>query len=372
MISAPPWFRACRRRVGSCRLIGSLTPFLLVASTLAQSAPAENERTYAERLGWAPGDRVAIVHVDDAGMSHDSNLGAVRSIVDGVANSVSVMMPCPWVPEFVAMLREHPEIDAGLHLTLTSEWDGYRWGPLVGRDRAPGLVDDEGCLWGTVQEVVANASPDEVEAEIRAQIRRARDMGFEPTHLDSHMGTLFATPEFVERYVKVGIETGIPVMVPGGHNTLLRRQYRDEEIERLRRLGRWHGQEIPVPDRVQRAGEIGRVVWQGGLPVLDDLHNTSYGWRLQEGVEPTDEALRELKVERYSEAFRELRPGVTMIILHATDSGPRFDAISSSGPTRRGDMLAMLDPRLAQVIEEEGIVLTTWRELKERRDSVAD
>lgn len=344
----------------------------LAVTAAAISQSSGNETTYAERLGWSKGDRVAILHVDDAGMSHDSNLGAIGSIVDGVANSLSVMMPCSWVPELVSMLKQHPEIDAGLHLTLTSEWEHYRWGPLVGRDNAPGLVDSQGCLWRSVEQVVANATADEVESEIRAQIRRARDMGFEPTHLDSHMGTLFATPEYIERYVKVGIETGIPVMVPGGHNTALKKQYRDDEIDRLKRRGRWHGQEIPVPERVLRSAEIGKIVWQGGLPVLDDLHNTSYGWRLADGVEPTDDNLRELKVERYSQALRELEPGVTMIIMHSTDSGPRFDAISSSGATRRGDYLAMIDPRLEKVIAEEGILLATWRELKERRDRVGN
>ena len=339
-------------------------PALAVAPLVAE------EPTYAERLGWSEGDRVAILHVDDAGMSHDSNVGAIDALVSGVANSVSVMMPCSWVPEFVSFLDQHPEVDAGLHLTLTSEWEHYRWGPLVGKDLAPGLVDSQGCLWRSVEQVVGHATADEVEAEIRAQIRRAREMGFEPTHLDSHMGTLFATPELIERYVRVGVEVGIPVMVPGGHNTALKKQYRDEAIERLKRRGEWRGQEIPPSPNVIAATEIGRRVWLGGLPVLDDLHNTSYGWRLPEGVEASDHNLREMKVERYSQALRELEPGVTMIIMHCTDSGPRFDAISGSGNTRKGDLLAMLDPRLAKVIEEEGIILTTWRELKERRDRV--
>ena len=113
--------------------------------------------------------------------------------------------------------------------------------------------------------MVQHATPDEVEAEIRAQIRRARELGFEPTHLDSHMGTLFATPELLERYIKVGVEEGIPVMFPGGHRTALRAQYMAEQGS--------------VPERFTQAGDIGKQIWDAGLPVLDDLHNTSYGWR---------------------------------------------------------------------------------------------
>jgi predicted glycoside hydrolase/deacetylase ChbG (UPF0249 family) len=329
--------------------------------------------TYAERLGWKAGDRVVIIHVDDAAMSHDSNVGALRSVREGVASSISVMMPCPWVPEFVAELKKTPTIDAGLHLTLTAEWDVYCWGPLTGKPEAPGLVDPRGCLWRDVASVVGHATPDEVEAEIRAQIRRARELGFEPTHLDSHMGTLFATPELLERYIEVGAEEGIPVMFPGGHRTALRAQYMAEQGS--------------VPERFTQAGDISKRIWDLGLPVLDDLHNTSYGWRpdagdqtlahpaaevaakkaASSGTEAGREAWREMKVARYTDALRTMPPGLTMIILHATETSAIFPHISDSGPTRQGDMDAMLDPRLRQVIGDEKIIVTTWREVMERR-----
>jgi hypothetical protein len=159
-------------------------------------------------------------------------------------------------------------------------------------------------------------------------------------------------------------------MIPGGHNTALRKQYHDDAREELERRGEWRGQELPEPPELARAPEIGKLVWSGGLPVLDDLHNTSYGWRPPGGGPASDDALRQLKVERYAQAVRELQPGVTMIILHATDAGEAFDRISTSGATRRGDMLAMIAPELRKVIEEEGVILTTWRELGQRRAAV--
>jgi predicted glycoside hydrolase/deacetylase ChbG (UPF0249 family) len=354
----------------AARRLGALVLLAAIASvTPGQSA----EPTYAERLGWKAGDRVVIIHVDDAAMSHESNVGALRSMREGVASSMSVMMPCPWVPELVAELKKTPALDAGLHLTLTAEWDVYCWGPLTGRPETPGLVDPRGCLWPDVASVVKHATPDEVEAEIRAQIRRARELGFEPTHLDSHMGTLFATPELLERYIEVGVEERIPVMYPGGHRTALRAQYMAEQGS--------------VPERFTQAGDIGKRIWEAGLPVLDDLHNMSYGWRpdagettlahpaaeaaahaaKRGGTEATREAWREMKVERYSQALRELEPGLTMVILHATETSPTFPFITDSGPTRQGDLDAMLDPRLEQVIADEKILQTTWREVMERR-----
>jgi chitin disaccharide deacetylase len=77
-----------------------------------------------------------------------------------------------------------------------------------------------------------------------------------------------------------------------------------------------------------------------------------------------------MKTERYIEDLRDLKPGVTMVIMHCTDTSEHFDKISASGDSRKGDLLAMIDPEFKKFIEEEGFILTTWRELKERRDRV--
>src|SRR6185436_13081371 len=146
---------------------------------------------------------VVILHVDDVGMSHPSNRGAIRATEEGVATSFATMMPCPWVPEIARYLKAHPNADNGLHLTLTAEWQLYRWGPVAGKAAVPGLVDGEGCLWHSVQEVAAHASADEVERELRAQLDRAKTLGIPITHLDSHMGTLFARPDYFERFARV-------------------------------------------------------------------------------------------------------------------------------------------------------------------------
>lgn len=137
--------------------------------------------------------------MDDGGMSYDSNAGIETVLERSAARSLSVMMPCPWVPEIVRYIVAHGGADAGLHLTLTSEWRDYRWAPLAGMGVVPGLVDKEGAFWNSVASVVNHATPEEVDRQIRAQLDRAERMGFHPTHLDSHMGTLFATPAFLER-----------------------------------------------------------------------------------------------------------------------------------------------------------------------------
>ncbi|HEX8038847.1 MAG TPA: polysaccharide deacetylase family protein [Chryseosolibacter sp.] len=328
-----------------------LRRLLIILLTFASLRGNCQDPTYAERLGFPKGSRVLILHVDDVGMSWDSNQGAIQATEKGVATSMSVMMPCPWVPGFVHYLKEHPQTDAGLHLTLTSEWKDYRWPPLSGRPAVPGLVDEEGALWHSVADVVKHASADEVEAEIRAQLKRARDMGFEPTHLDSHMGTLFATPQFLERYVKVGIENKIPVMFPGGHDTMIGKS-RDV-----------------TPEIMKQLQATGKMIWDAGLPVLDDLHNVSYDFGYPDNA--TDEQLQRIASSRYMETIREVKPGLTMVIMHCTAPGDEFRFISGSGTVRKADLLAMMDPSFRKFLKEEKIILTTWREVMRRRQSVS-
>ena len=243
------------------------------------------EPTFAERLGWKPDQVVVVLHVDDAGMHHSSNRGVAESLEKGVATSFAIMMPCPWVPEIAKYVAEHPGVDSGLHLTLTSEWEPYRWGPLAGRSVVPGLTDPQGCLWRSVAQVVPRANADEVERELRAQLGRAESMGIPVTHLDSHMGTLFARPDYFERFMKLGVEKRIPILAVGGHSRHARRE-NGESMDRLKAL---------VPR-----------IWNAGLPVLDDLHTGSYGWPPAE------------KTARLVELLESLEPGVTEILFHAS------------------------------------------------------
>ena len=296
------------------------------------------EPTFAERLGWKSSDVVVILHVDDVGMSHASNLGAIQALEKGVANSWAIMMPCSWVPEIAEYLVHHPDVDSGVHLTMNSEWKPYRWGPVAGKNAVPGLTDPQGCLWQSSVQVAQKATADEVEREIRAQVDRAEGLGIPITHIDSHMGTLFARADFFERYARVGMEKGIPILAVGGHMT----HTRIENGEAVTKLKPW----------IKR-------IWNAGLPVLDDLHTGTYGWPPAE------------KTARLIELLRSLKPGVTEIHFHASQPTDEFPLITGSSESRRADLNALTDPNVRRTLQEKGILLTTWRELKERRRKAA-
>lgn len=307
----------------------------ILALLLLAAALSAKAQTFAERLGFPKGTIAVILHVDDVGMSHSSNLGAIQAIENGVASSFAIMMPCPWVPEIARWLKKNTNVDSGLHLTLTSEWQIYRWGPLAGRNAVPGLVDEEGCMWRSVPQVATRAKPDEIETEIREQITRAERLGIPITHLDSHMGTLFARPDYFERFMKVGIEKQIPILAVGGHMTYVSRN-EPEESKGLRKL---------VPK-----------IWNAGLPVIDDLHT---GWS---GLDTPS---------KLHAVLNELKPGVTEILFHASLPTEDFPLITGSSANRKADLEALTSPETRDILKRRGIVVTTWRELMERRRNAA-
>jgi predicted glycoside hydrolase/deacetylase ChbG (UPF0249 family) len=309
----------------------SLSIVLLLAAGFAGA----EEPTYAERLGWPKGSRVLMIHADDLGMSHASNLACIATFEAGTVTSGSVMMPCSWTPGLLPWIKKNPEACVGVHLTLTAEWDDYRWSPVAGREAVPGLVDAQGFMHDNVAAVVANATADEVETEIRAQIALAEKMGFSISHIDSHMGTLYASQPFFERYLKVAVEKQIPLLIAGGHLTIARVGEGEALVAALQQV---------VP-----------LVWNAGLPVLDDIDTRSYSW---DGLEKTDE---------FIQAVRDLKPGVTWLNVHPTLPTEEGKAITANREKLFGDYLALIDPALKKAIEDEGVILTSWRELMARR-----
>lgn len=309
---------------------------ILAAGLFPHSATAEP--TFGERLGWKADDRILILHNDDVGMSHESNVGTIEGFEAGLMNSSSTMMPCSWVLEWRDYLLAHPEIDNGLHLTLTSEWKHYRWRPVAGASVVPGLVDEEGYMHRRVMQTITNATADEVETEIRAQIALAEKMGMPITHLDSHMGTLFYSKPFFERYIKVGIEKQIPIMIPSGRGEA------KTDAEKM------------LQPQIRAAA---KAVWDGGLPVLDYLFTST--------AETGD---AKVMTEALKQRIRDLEPGITQIILHGTRPGCNFHAISGSGEKRNAELEMVLSDEVKQLIKDEGIIMTTYRELMERRQKV--
>jgi chitin disaccharide deacetylase len=186
--------------------LSSLASLLLAATVNAQT------RTIAERLGHPRDAKLLILHADDLGVAHSENAASFAALDSGGVNSASIMMTTPWVTETAEYMKAKPNADLGLHLVMTSEWDTYRWGGVAPNDKTQSLHDPDGTMPRQVRTVATRAKIDEVERELRAQIDRAYAIGLKPTHVDSHMGALFSTPELFATYVKVARSYKLPYL----------------------------------------------------------------------------------------------------------------------------------------------------------------
>jgi len=273
-----------------------------------------------------------IIHADDFGMSHSVNRATIEMLDNNWVSSASIMMPCPWVPEAAAYARGNPTKDIGLHLTLNSEWKTLRWGPLASRDRVPGLLDAEGYLWPAVQQVATRASAQEIEAELRAQIEAARRLGIRFTHLDTHMGTLYARPDYFDVFETLGRECKVPIL----------RVKPSPEAEA----------QAPLPMRKYLLDNEARFQSEGVFR-LDSLLTDP-----ARGTKTLDE-----RRAAYHAALRGLKPGVHMIILHPGRLDPELSAATNSAPQRDADYLIFKDPATVKLIADLGIQLTGWQDV---------
>jgi predicted glycoside hydrolase/deacetylase ChbG (UPF0249 family) len=284
----------------------------------------------------AGGKRYVIIHADDAGMSHSVNRATIAAMEQGIVSSASIMVPCPWFKEIAAYAKAHPEKDFGIHLTLNSEWDNYRWGPVAGKEKVPSLVDKEGYLWDNVAQVASNAKAADVATELRAQIQRALDFGVPVTHLDTHMGAVVSRPDLVEVYVNLGVQFNLPVFM-------------------LRNLGGEVADERIRVRAQQLLGELDRHK----LPVLDHMTQLYTDGKFEE------------KRDQYLNAIDKSGPGILYLILHCGYNDEELQAITASSKRRDTDRRVVTDPDFVKAVKNTGVEVVTWKQVRELNDKHA-
>ena len=305
------------------RRVISVASFSLVLALSVGGLSYAQSKELAERLGYPANAKLLIIHADDLGLAHSVDQASFAALEQKAVSSASIMVPCPWLSEVAAYAKAHPQADLGLHLTLTSEWKTYRWGPVASRDQVRGLLDPMGYLWPDVPPVVENASAEEVEREIRAQVDEAIRAGIKPTHLDSHMGTLFANPAFFAAYVKVAHEYGVPFFAPRVPN---------------------------APKEVLALAEKNGFLLDGFAMAGEQLKPE--GWQAF-----------------YAGVLRSLKPGVTELIVHLGHDDAELQAIAVDHPAygsawRQRDFDVMTSPEFKKALEENHITLIGWNDLK--------
>jgi predicted glycoside hydrolase/deacetylase ChbG (UPF0249 family) len=168
----------------------------------------------SELLGFNKNDKLLILHADDLGLSESVNLASFDALSNGYVNSASVMIPAPKTIEVANYFKDNPNTDLGLHLTFTAEWKNYKWSGISPNDSIPSLINNKGDFFEKKKTFTIRANPLDVKKELQAQIDYAKSIGINPTHLDSHEGALFYSPEFFKIYIEVGNKNKLPVFVP--------------------------------------------------------------------------------------------------------------------------------------------------------------
>jgi len=256
---------------------------------------------------------VLIINADDFGMYHAVNAAVIRSIEEGVASSCSLMAPCPAARDAMSLLRQHPQIPFGIHLTLVCDTPSCRWGPLTRKEEVPSLLDETGELFtpDRVPALLAQARLDEVEREFRAQVNAVADAGLAPTHLDWHCLADGGRDDIFDVTVALAAEYGLAVRV-------------------------WLD-----PAR--------RKLWQRGLPVVD--HDFLDSFRLDiDG-----------KQARYAGLLHDLPPGLSEWAVHPALGDQQSQTIDPGWRVRQTDYEFLMSPQADAFLHNEGITVISYR-----------
>jgi chitin disaccharide deacetylase len=292
----------------------ALALFLITSPLFAET------KTIAERLGYPADSKLLILHADDLAVAHSEDAASFGALDQHAVTSASIMVPCPWLTEVADYAKAHPDADLGLHLTLTSEWKTYHWGPVASKDKVPSLLDPSGYLWPDTPQSAGALKADEVEREIRAQIERAIAMGIHPTHLDSHMGTLFSRPDLFAVYVKVAREYKLPFLAPN------------------------------TPKELSSVLSSSDVLLNSVIIADPSVHASDWN-------------------AFYANAIKNLKPGVTEIIVHLGHDDAEMQAImvdhaDYGSAWRQRDYDAVTSPEFKKLIEDNHVILIAWKDLK--------
>ncbi|HTU61230.1 MAG TPA: polysaccharide deacetylase family protein, partial [Polyangiales bacterium] len=266
--------------------------------------------TVAERLGYPADARLLVLHADDLGMTHSTNVATFHALEAGLIQSASILVTAPWLPEVADWARRHPEHDLGVHLAVTSEWPPYRFRPVSGAQAVPSLVDALGYLPMTQAEVEARATSEDLIRELGAQIELARATGITLTHLDSHMLALFWNARLFAAYVEVSTRYGLPVLLP--------------ERAPLR-----------LVDQI--------------IAITPDVPHAQ--WR-----------------DWYERTLSALGPGVYEVLLHLSADTEEMQAATEhidgwGAAFRARDLAVVSDPAFQAFLKQQGFRLVTWRQL---------
>lgn len=286
-----------------------------------------------KEMGFSKKDKVMVIHADDVGINH-SSIDAYEELMDfGTISCGSAMVPTSWFPEVAKRLQDHPEWDLGLHLAFNGEYETYKWRPISTSSIESGFVDENGYFIQDKALVQETADPFYVEKEIHAQIRVAKSLGLEPTHVDTHTGTLW-NKKYMDSYTKVFEQYGIlPVL------------FNPDEAD-------------PIVKSLIQSGNVDKEklvqLEKQGFPLVDGISGVP--------VEHTHEI--EERLELTKQILSSAEPGKLIhFAFHPMKDSEEARALNRYTGGRIGDFEVFRKKELKDFIHDQGIHLVGYREI---------
>jgi len=269
-------------------------------------------------------ERYLIINADDFGMCHSTNQAISTLFLEKAITSASLMVTTPWVLEASSILRQHPQMDVGVHITNTSEWEQYKWGGLT---NSKTLVNDFGHFPADTQSIIAHADPEELQAEAIAQIELAYKLGVDPSNIDNHMKSMHHVTEIL---IDLCTRYHLPLRYPKRSHAFL-----PENHQKLVSLAEQKG--VLMPDFIEM------------LPFTPP-----------EGEEPRYEITKQAAISY----IRNLKPGITELIFHPSLDTEELKAITDTWSMRRFEFDVFRDQEIQSLLHSEDVRLISWRDLR--------
>jgi predicted glycoside hydrolase/deacetylase ChbG (UPF0249 family) len=294
--------------------------------SLSAGLTAQTGKNLAELLGYPKDSKLLIIHADDIGLAHSVNVASMAAFENRSITSGSIMVPCPWAFEVSDYIKNKPGVDVGIHLTLTAEWNFYKWDGVTSSDQIKSLLDPNGFFYPSVEEVGKHAFPAEAEKELVAQVEKAVSLGIEPTHLDTHMGSVLASPELVKIYLSLGEKYKLPVLFPRAYVAML-----PQDVQEI------YKQKIFLLDN---------------LFMLDPQMITG-NW-----------------IDAYRTGIQNLKPGLNQVIVHIALDNDEMQAISDGhddygSKWRQKDFELIQSKEFRDLLKSNNVILISWGQVRD-------
>lgn len=275
-----------------------------------------------KKLGFDNDAKLLIIHADDLGVAHSVNVASIEAFENGSISSASMMIPCPWFPHIAKYAKENPDLCWGIHLTLTAEWEHYKWDGVSSSNRISSILDHKHFMYGSVEEVVIHYDIEHIKRELDNQVKRALQFGVPLSHLDSHMGTLFANEELFKAYLELGNRYKLPVLLPY-------KRIPDE----------WDVDDLIGPYQIP----VNQILM---------LPSTPDSWE-----------------EAYDLFINQVQPGINELIVHLGKDNPELQEVMVRHPEygatwRQKDLDILMSQAFKEKLIENKIHVVSWKQLR--------